>query len=102
MKIILLSLLVLSVIVPLSFAASDCAHTCCRTYDGSWDDDFDDCRSPKTGYDSCVSTCEANVYANRPQMGDTSNYPTTVVHCCGSPFILATVLAGAAFVMKKK
>jgi hypothetical protein len=96
MKTIILFILIALGIVPLASAASDCEHTCCDKFSGSWDDDFDDCKHAKTGFDTCVSDCEAQVYANRPQMGDTSGYPTTTVHCCGSAVIIAMV--GAAFI----
>jgi len=66
---ILLFLLFLS---PIAFAASDCEHTCCTKFNGSWDEDFDDCKHPAEGFDTCLSDCEAAVWAARPQGPDTT------------------------------
>lgn len=87
--------------VPVSYAASDCEHTCCRAYSGSWDDDFDDCRSPKDGFDACVSECEARVWNSQPQ-GPGEIPPENVHHysCGGTEFILAFAVAGALFLKK--
>ncbi|MFH0884602.1 MAG: hypothetical protein V1861_02740 [Candidatus Micrarchaeota archaeon] len=37
MKMAILCILALSAIAPLAFAASDCEHTCCDKFNGSWD-----------------------------------------------------------------
>jgi hypothetical protein len=99
MRAIILSILLLSAFIPLAHAASDCEHTCCRTYSGSWDDDFDDCRSPKTGFDTCVSDCEAQVWANRPQGPGPASPENT--YNCKYPAILAMIGVGALLIERK-
>lgn len=92
MKILLIVLILVSFF---AFAASDCAHTCCYTYNGAWDDDFDSCRSPDDGYDACTSECEARAISEsgliHPDTSDTTHYT-----CCSTAFILAA-FAGALF-----
>jgi hypothetical protein len=73
MKNILTAFLLLCAFMPFAFAASDCAHTCCYSYNGSWDTDFDDCFHPQGGYDTCVSQCEAQAAAAGPTPPDTTN-----------------------------
>jgi len=85
--------------VPLSFAASDCEHTCCQTYDGSWDDDFDDCKSAKPGFDSCVSACEARVWESMPQGPGPASPENT--YSCKYPAILAMIGVGALLMERK-
>ena len=100
MKNILLAILLLSVLAPLARAASDCAHTCCRTYNGSWDKDFDDCRAPAGGggFDQCVSQCEAQVAASGPHGPGPASPENT--YNCKVGAILATIAVGA-FLMGK-
>ncbi len=93
-------ILLVTVFPSVSFAASDCAHSCCRTYDGSWDDDFDDCKSAKTGFDTCVSDCEAAVYANRPQGPGPASPENT--YSCKFPAILAMIGVGALLMERRK
>jgi len=98
MKNLMLALVLVSSFTSLAFAASDCAHTCCQTYNGAWDDDFDDCRSPAVGYDSCVSQCEAQAIAGGPIGPDQSQ--TTHYTCCSTAFVLAA-FAGALFLRRE-
>ena len=98
MKNLMLALVLLfSFAPPIAFAASDCAHTCCRDYNGNWDTDFDDCRAPASGYDACVSQCEAQVAAGGPVAPDTSG--GTHYTCCSTAFILMA-FAGALFLRR--
>ncbi len=94
-----LAALILLAWLPLSFAATDCEKSCCRTYSGSWDDTFDDCLHPNAGFDKCNTDCEAAVYAARPQ-GPAPASPENT-YTCKMGFVLASVLAGA-FVMGRK
>ena len=94
MKNLMLALILVSLLAPLAFAASDCAHTCCS---GGWDDDFDDCLSPDDGYDACTSECEARAYAAGPTPPDTTN--ATHYTCCSTAFVLAA-FAGALFLRR--
>jgi len=98
MKRVFLALLFFLSFAPLAFAATDCEHSCCRTYDGTWDDDFDDCLHPKTGFDTCVSDCEARVWASRPQGPGPASPENT--YTCKVGFIIPAVLA-AAFVARR-
>ncbi len=93
-KRILVSLVFLFSFIPLSHAASDCEHTCCQKFSGSWDDTFDDCKHPKTGFDTCVSDCEAAVWAARPQGPGPASPENT--YTCKVGFILLSLL-GVAF-----
>ncbi len=79
------------------FAASDCEHTCCREYSGWWDDDFDDCKGTKDGYDACVSECEAAIWENRPQI-DTSG---GTHYECKVPLILLSLIGAAVFLSRR-
>ncbi|MFH0737671.1 MAG: hypothetical protein V1827_03220 [Candidatus Micrarchaeota archaeon] len=88
---IFLLLLLISAFATLAFSASDCEHTCCRTFSGSWDDDFDDCKHPKEGFDTCLSDCEAAVWAARPQGPDTTDGEH---YSCKVGFILAAMGVG--------
>ena len=99
MKNLMLALVLALSFAPLAFAASDCAHTCCYTYNGAWDDDFDDCRSPDGGYDACTSDCEARTIS---ESGLTHPDTTNAEHytCCGTAFILAA-FAGALFLHRE-
>jgi hypothetical protein len=81
--------------IPIVHAASDCEHTCCRTFSGSWDDDFDNCRSYKDGFDACVSECEAKVWAARPQGPGPASPENT--YSCKVGFILAAICIGAIY-----
>lgn len=99
MKTVLLGLFVLMALVPISFAATDCEKTCCQTYDGRWDDDFDDCKSYKPGYDSCVSACEAKVWESMPQGPGPASPENT--YTCKYPAILAMIGIGALLVGRK-
>lgn len=83
---------------PLAFAASDCEHTCCRTYNGNWDTDFDDCRHPQTGFDGCVTKCEADARAGWPQPPDTTGGEH---YSCKVGFVMLAVLGAAAFAQMK-
>ena len=87
-------LLFILFLAALSYAASDCEHTCCSQYSGSWDDDFDDCKHPKDGFDTCVSDCEARVWAARPQ-GPVVDPENT--YTCKVGAILLSLVGGAAF-----
>jgi len=98
MKKLLLCLVILSSIAPLAFAASDCEHTCCRQWNASWDDDFDNCRHPKAGYDNCVAECDARVWAARPQGPGPASPENT--YTCKMGFILPFILAAALFYRK--
>ena len=83
------------------YAASDCEHTCCRTYNGNWDTDFDDCGgSPDAGFNACVSDCEAAVYNSGP-VGPGPVSPENTYHCCGTAFVLAS-LAGLVVIPKNQ
>ena len=92
MKTTLLALFLIFSVAPLAFAASDCEHTCCTKFSGSWDDDFDDCKHPKEGFDTCLSDCEAAVWANRPQGPDTTGGEH---YSCKYPFIVFSLLCAA-------
>lgn len=98
-KLALFGILLASVFPTVSFAASDCEHTCCRTYDGSWDDDFDDCRSPKAGFETCVSDCEAQVWANQPQGPGPASPENT--YSCKFPAILVFITVGTLLIERK-
>lgn len=98
MKNLMLALILAFSFAPLAYAASDCAHTCCYTYNGAWDDDFDDCRSPDDGYDACVSQCEAQAMAGGPTPPDTTG--ATHYTCCSTAFVLAA-FAGALFLRRE-
>lgn len=103
MKLLTTGLICLALLMgfaPAVHAASDCEHTCCRTYNGNWDTDFDDCGgSPAAGFDACVSDCEAAAYNSGP-IGPGPVSPENTYHCCGTGFMIAFVLAGALFVKK--
>lgn len=95
----LIGMIIASVLPSISFAASDCEHTCCQTYDGRWDDDFDDCKSAKEGFETCVSDCEAAVWANRPQGPDTTG---GTQYNCKYPAILVMIGIGTLLIERKK
>jgi len=92
-------IIALILVFSFTFAASDCAHSCCYTYNGVWDDDFDNCRSPAAGYDACTSDCEAQAIANsgltHPDTTGATQYT-----CCSTAFILAA-FAGALFLRRE-
>jgi hypothetical protein len=92
MKTLIIGLLLIMGMIPLAHAATDCEKNCCRTYDGSWDEDFDDCRQPKTGFDTCVSDCEAAVWAARPQ-GPGPASPENTYHCKVGAILLSVCVA---------
>lgn len=93
MKRIVSAVVLIAFLAPAAFAASDCAHTCCRTYSGAWDDDFDNCRHPKDGYDQCKSDCEARAIANSGLVHpDTTN----AEHYSCSVGLVLLALAGVA------
>lgn len=95
-KYLLFGLLLLISFAPSSHAATDCAKNCCRTYNASWDTDFDDCRHPAKGYDDCVSQCEAANYNAGPHGPVTdANTPVTHVNCTPT-FVLMSVVVSAA------
>jgi len=98
MKSLFFLLIIFASLAPIAFAASDCAHTCCRTYNGSWDDDFDDCRHPAAGFDGCVSECEAKVWASRPQGPGPASPENT--YSCKVGAILLGVLGGTILLRK--
>ena len=103
MKSVLFCLAMLMVFSPLVYAASDCEHSCCQKFSGSWDDDFDDCKHPKEGFDTCLSDCEAAVWAARPQgPGPADPENTYTYKCGGTEFILASAFAGALFLKKSR
>jgi len=97
----LFGLLLLLSFAPIAFAASDCEHTCCDTYNGRWDDDFDNCANPQTGFDSCVSECEARVRAAGPQPINTTGFQK-YEYKCGSSAILLAALVGVAVFMRMR
>jgi hypothetical protein len=91
-------LFILFLFAPLAFAASDCEHTCCDRFNGSWDEDFDDCKHPAEGFDTCLSDCEAAVWAARPQGPGPASPENT--YSCKVGAILATI-AVVAFIARK-
>jgi len=96
MKSLQVFLILALLLSPLVFSASDCEHSCCTKFSGSWDDDFDDCKHPKTGFDTCLSDCEASVWAARPQgPAVDENTPSYHVNCTPT-FVLVSLVAGAA------
>jgi hypothetical protein len=99
MKALVSAFLLMSVLAPLSFAASDCEHTCCDKFSGRWDDDFDDCKSYKDGFETCVSDCEGAIWA-RQQHPDISEGGTHY-SCKYPPAILAAIAACALLVSRK-
>jgi len=91
----LIGIILASVLPSLSFAASDCEHTCCNQYYGSWDDDFDQCSGGDEGFSTCVSDCEAANYAYSAQQGPDTSDGTHYTCCCSTTFLLAAVGAMA-------
>jgi len=85
---------------PVAFAASDCEHTCCTEFNGSWDDDFDDCKHPAQGFDTCLSDCEAAVWAARPQ-GPGPADPEHTYSCKVGFILLGICAASAAYSIKR-
>ena len=92
----LISVIFVMGLVPLSFAASDCEHTCCYDFNGGWDDDFDQCSGGDAGFSTCVSDCEAANYAYSAQQGPDTSEGTHYTCCCSTAFLLAA-LGAAAF-----
>ncbi|MCI0504239.1 hypothetical protein L0Y65_06045 [Candidatus Micrarchaeota archaeon] len=92
-------ILILFSFMPIAFAASDCEHSCCSTFNGSWNEDFDDCKRAATGFDGCVSDCEAAVWAARPQGPGPADPEHT--YSCKVGLILLSILGGAVFLKCK-
>jgi hypothetical protein len=90
--------LILFFAMPMAFAASDCEHTCCDKHNGWWDDDFDDCKQANAGFDTCLSDCEAAVWAARPQGPDTTG---GTHYECKAGFILLALGVSAALIAGK-
>lgn len=83
--------------MPLAFAGSNCEHSCCDEFSGRWDDDFDDCKSFKDGYETCVSDCEGALWAaqQHPDIAEGGTH-----YECKMGAILLAVIAGAVLLKR--
>ena len=91
----IIGLLLVLGLAGLGFAQSWCEESCCDSAGGTWDSDYEYC----SGADSSYYTCTSDYCSQGTSTGSNSSGSSS--SCCGSGFILMSVIGGAMFVRAK-
>ncbi|MCX8200137.1 MAG: hypothetical protein N3G76_01575 [Candidatus Micrarchaeota archaeon] len=90
LRALLLAIVIALLLSGFAFAGTNCEVQCCKDYKGRWDDRWDRCWRPASGYDECVSNCTAQTIHKYSSQIDKSDIEP--IECKIGALILSIVM----------